>query len=155
METIKNFPKSEKYQLFVVGSGKLKGEISSFLQYHDAQNVKLVGPLEQDALFEFISLIDIGILLSSSDPSPKVLNEFLDFGVPCIISSDVGTARDLIKNDVNGYVIEQISTHSIELALEKIIKRNFFKDDDKFEKHMSVWSGQNWVKCFSQAMLDD
>lgn len=155
LETIQYFPKSNKYQLLVAGSGKLKTEIESYLQNNEIHNVKLLGPLQQDALFEFINQIDIGILLSSVDPSPKVLNEFLDLGVPCVISSDIGTAGDLIKNDVNGYVVDQISSYSIEGALQKIIERNFFKNDEIFKKHVSAWSGQNWADCFSQAMLDD
>jgi glycosyltransferase involved in cell wall biosynthesis len=155
LETIQYFPKSDKYQLFIAGSGKLHKEIESYLEKYRIQNVKLLGPLQQDTLFEFINQIDVGILLSSVDPSPKVLNEFLDLGVPCIISGDVGTAHELIKDDISGYVVDQLSAHSIRKALEKIIEKDFFKNDDIFKNHISAWSGKNWADCFSKAMLND
>lgn len=152
LETVRYFPRSQKYQLLIAGSGKLAAEIEYFLKKYKKNNVRLLGPLQQDALYEFINQIDVGILLSSVDPSPKVLNEFLDLGVPCIISGDIGTAHDLIKDNISGYVIDHFSERSILTALEKIEEKKFFKNDGILELHAKKWSGTQWAECFYKEM---
>jgi DNA-binding NarL/FixJ family response regulator len=37
----------------------------------------------------------------------------MNFGLPCIVSDNIGTAKDLIKNGINGYILNDTSKHKV------------------------------------------
>ena len=66
---------------------------------------------------------DIFCLLSNFDASPKILNEVMNFEIPIIVSKNIGTAGDLIKNNFNGYLVENKKQFVISL-LKLLNKKN-------------------------------
>jgi glycosyltransferase involved in cell wall biosynthesis len=61
--------------------------------------------MNQSTISKFYVAADVGVVISREDPSPKSMNEMLNFELPVIVTNVVGTASDLVKPDVNGFII--------------------------------------------------
>jgi len=91
--------------LVVVGDGPLKDELEAFAGEH-AIDLHVVGFVNQSVIGKYYSLGDVFMLVSEQDPSPKALNEALNFCVVPIVSNGVGTAMDLVDEGISGYVVD-------------------------------------------------
>ena len=100
LNIIPNF-QNQKIKFLVVGDGNYKKDINSFKKIY-RNKIILSGFVDIKKISEYYSICDLFILLSTYDPSPKTLNEALNFGIPCIVSRQIGTSKDLIKNGING-----------------------------------------------------
>lgn len=65
-------------------------------------NYLFTGFVDFDELYCYFAISDIVCILSEHDPSPKALNEALNFGLIPIVSNAVGTSKDLVQG--NGYI---------------------------------------------------
>ena len=89
----------------MIGDGP---ELTKLQDFAISQEIKVVsvGHINQSEISELYSISDVSVILSEYDPSPKALNEAMNFGLPVIATSAVGTVPDLVINSVNGFVIE-------------------------------------------------
>jgi glycosyltransferase involved in cell wall biosynthesis len=55
---------------------------------------------------KFYSMADMAVCISDYDPSPKALNEALNFELPVVVTKIVGTSSDLVFDGWNGYIID-------------------------------------------------
>ena len=51
------------------------------------------------------SIANVAVVISEYDPSPKAMNEAMNFSLPIIVTNEVGTSSDLVKDGENGYII--------------------------------------------------
>ena len=72
------------------------------------KNIKavFVGFKNQSEISKYYSIADLDIVISAYDPSPKAMNEAMNFELPIIVTNIVGTAYDLVKDGKNGYIIK-------------------------------------------------
>lgn len=135
LEALKGLNKANSINEFhFVGDGPHRKEfekIANTLQL----NIFFHGFLAKDAIRNIYSISDFIILPSKSEGFPKVIGEAMNFG--CIpIVSDVSCVSQYIKNGVNGFLINPITSDEVlinisrALDLEKkekveIIKNNF------------------------------
>ena len=78
----------------------------------------------KDKLFDLYKCADLTMILSRGDVWGLVVNESLANGVP-VISSDLCLAgRELIKNGINGYVVELDNLDNICAKVKEIIEKN-------------------------------
>ena len=54
---------------------------------------------------DFLSAADIYLQVSDYDPSPKSLNEAMNFELPIIATRMIGTCQDLVKENINGFQV--------------------------------------------------
>lgn len=90
--------------LVFVGDGPLKAELVQYVREHGLRRVIFLGFKNQSEIAPFYAMADIFVLSSNHDPSPKVLNEAMNFSLPVISTNRVGTATDLVKPGENGFV---------------------------------------------------
>jgi glycosyltransferase involved in cell wall biosynthesis len=108
----------------IVGSGLLQAKLEKKIRCHNlSSKVILTGFLSYPELADVFFETHALILPSVSDPSPKIINEVMNFGKPVIVSENVGTAGDLVRHGENGYIVHQ---HKILLMLWKIFCRMRF-----------------------------
>ena len=88
-----------------VGDGPEK---TSMQQAVDVAGIRSVftGFKNQSEISEYYLIADVDIVISSYDPSPKALNEAMNFRLPIMVTDVVGTAEDLVTPGVNGYVVK-------------------------------------------------
>lgn len=123
-----------------VGDG-LEKEI--MLQITEKHNLRVIfcGFKNQSEISAYYSAANCAAIISEYDPSPKVLNEVMNFSLPVITTEIVGTAKDLVQDGENGFIIKV--GDAVSLA-EKI---NFlFKNKDKcvFMGNNSFRKVANW-----------
>lgn len=89
------------------------------------------------------SAMDVFILPSRSEGLPRVVIEAMGHKIP-VIATDVGGTKEIIKNNINGFIIEKDNVEDLECALSSILK-----DEDK--RHQFGIKGEEFVrKSFSE-----
>lgn len=92
----------QQLTFLIIGDGPQRDAILEFAKRHDVHVVHL-GFVNQSQISLYYTIADIFCLLSEYDPSPKALNEAMNFSLVPIVSDTVGTSRDLIKSGETGF----------------------------------------------------
>ncbi len=87
-----------------VGNGPQRAALEAFATANRV-DARFVGFVGQKELGRYYSIADVFAVISDYDPSPKSLNEAMNFGLAAIATDAVGTSKDLIREGVNGYVV--------------------------------------------------
>lgn len=126
LAAVKNINRKNLTILFV-GDGPEKKKMEEFSIKNDI-NAVFIGFVNQDTISKYYSVADVNIVVSDYDPSPKAMNEAMNFKLPIITTNVVGTAHDLVEEGVNGFIIDvgdtyQLSKHiSILLENRSLVK---------------------------------
>ena len=80
-------------------------------------NAIFTGFVNQTKISKYYSISDLDVVISDYDPSPKAMNEAMNFRLPIIVTDIVGTANDLIKDGENGFVVK---VGDVDLISERI-----------------------------------
>ncbi|MDB4056843.1 glycosyltransferase family 4 protein [Candidatus Thioglobus sp.] len=91
--------------ILFVGDGLERFKMEEFSYKHNIK-AKFVGFQNQTALARFYTIADLNVVISDYDPSPKALNEAMNFELPVIVTNVVGTAYDLVENNKNGFIVK-------------------------------------------------
>ena len=119
--------KNKNIKILIVGNGNYKKDIETYKKIY-RNNIIISGFVDIKKISEYYSISDLFVLLSTYDPSPKTLNEALNFGLPCIVSKQIGTSEDLIKNGVNGFVINNFNKYKVCNYVKRIFLYDGFKN---------------------------
>lgn len=96
---------TNKVTLLVIGDGPERGPLEDQARRLGVSTY-FVGFVGQVKVAKLLALSDVFSLLSFYDASPKALNEAMNFPLAMVASTGVGTARDLVRPGVNGYLFE-------------------------------------------------
>jgi len=118
--------------LVVVGDGPLRNSMEEQANKKYAGKVIFAGFKNLSQTPEYYAASDIFVLPSEYDPTPKVVNEAMNFSLPVIVSTGVGTANDLVQHDVNGFVfnkgdVETLGTYLLKLMADTKLRRSMGK----------------------------
>ncbi|EJG1788567.1 glycosyl transferases group 1 family protein [Vibrio parahaemolyticus VP250] len=108
--------KESQHELTIIGSGDELSELQSIA----SDNVKFKGYIDNKKLVEEYPQYDLFILPSKSEPWGLVIDEALWFGLPVLVSSNVGCNEDLVIGPCSGEVFMIDDVKSFFSALEKI-----------------------------------
>ncbi|AKO97734.1 Glycosyltransferase [Marinovum algicola DG 898] len=81
------------------------------------------GFVNQSEIAQYYTAADIFAILSDYDPSPKALNEAMNFRLPVIVTEPVGTAYDLVDQCRNGFRVPVGAVSQISEAVRRISAR--------------------------------
>ncbi|HFD8685429.1 TPA: glycosyltransferase family 4 protein [Clostridium perfringens] len=115
----------ENVKLIICGDGEYKKKCEQLVLKDNIENVFFLGKIPTKFRATFFSQIDI-FTLPSIEINGQVeawgltVNEVMSFGKPIVISNAVGSYRDLVVNEKNGYVVEQKDSFDLYLALKKL-----------------------------------
>jgi glycosyltransferase involved in cell wall biosynthesis len=112
---IKVFNDLEEYSLSIIGTG----EEEHYLKSISNKNIIFVGAVENKDIKNYFFQNDIFILPSISEPWGLVVEEALYFGLPVIVSQNCGSS-ELIKNNINGYMINPRNVEDIKNIILQI-----------------------------------
>ncbi|WP_018256169.1 glycosyltransferase family 4 protein [Halomicrobium katesii] len=119
LEAFSRLPSSVDASLVFVGDGPNREALEAFCYREDVDDVRFAGFRGQTELPAFYELGDLFVLPSSYDPSPKVLNEAMNFELPIMASEGVGSAYDLVQD--NGRLFEIGAVDEISEGLEHLL----------------------------------
>lgn len=93
---------ASRQEVVVVGDGPLRSRLEQ--RVSDRDHVTFTGTLPGEELVKWYQMADVLVLPSAWDPSPKVLNEAMNFENTCIVSDRVGSAHDLVRDGESGFL---------------------------------------------------
>lgn len=102
----------------IMGDGPLREEALSFGEEHGIRICHL-GFVNQSKIGRYYTVADVFILLSEYDPSPKALNEAMNFDLVPIVSDRIGTSADLVQDGSTGFLVRlgDVETVAARIAL--------------------------------------
>ena len=108
-------------EFWVVGNGPEKEYIRKYALDKEI-DVKFFGFCSQKKVAELMGKSHFFIIMSEYDASPKALNEAAAIGLPLIVSKNVGTSYDIVKENENGLIINDINQNSLSLIYLFVFK---------------------------------
>ncbi len=110
-----------RVRLLVVGDGTLRNELQSLADQVAPQRVHFLGFKQQCEMGELFAASDMLVLPSAfGETWGLVVNEAMQFGLPCIVSDRVGCGLDLIHNDKTGRVFCSGNIADLCYAIERV-----------------------------------
>ena len=147
--------KSPSAYLLYIGEGEEKQAIKNKIkEYGLEDNVKLLGFKNQSELPLYFTMCDVFVLPSNKEPYGLIVNEVLNCAKPIITTTEVGSAKDLIVHNENGFIYEPEDIESLSKYLKKFI------DDDTLSETMgqkslekiNTWSYKENVEGIYKAL---
>jgi glycosyltransferase involved in cell wall biosynthesis len=115
--------KLENTYLVYVGTGEEEERLKSYTKKNGlTELVKFLGFKNQDILPLYYQMADIYVLPSNKEPFGMVVPEILNLAKPVITTTEVGSARDLIVDGENGYVIEPNDIDTLSSRILKLLE---------------------------------
>lgn len=144
---------ADRANLVLMGDGAEREKVEKFVRDKKLPNVYFVGFKNQSEISSFHAIADIFVLPSEYDPSPKVVNEAMNFGVPIITTDKVGTVPDLIQNNRNALIYPVGDVKVLSECMGKLVDNRELRERFGAEslKIVNEWSierdAQGWVEA--------
>jgi glycosyltransferase involved in cell wall biosynthesis len=140
---IRIFNKLDGYRLTIIGEGEDKKLLKDIAK----KNIVFEGAIQNKFLHKYYLSNDVLILPSLKETWGLVVEEALFFGMPVIVSKNCGSS-ELIKNNVNGFLIDPGNIQNIRSNIKKINNQKYssllngvmrLSIDQKDKKQVSVY----------------
>lgn len=124
----------------LVGEGPERRNIEGFCSREGVKNTVLTGFVNQSKIPEYYAASDVIAVTSQYDPHPLVVSEGAAFGLPVIVSDQVGCigVNDTARPDVNSLVYTCGDREKLRGAIERLYKdRTFYQNMSRASLHIS------------------
>ena len=109
------------YLLFI-GDGEEKERLKNSIDKLGwNSHIKILGFKNQTELPLYFRMCDIFVLPSQNEPFGLIVNEVMNSAKPVVVTDEVGCAKDIVKDGVNGYVIKVGDIDDLTCKLKKLI----------------------------------
>lgn len=115
--------KEKDWKLYIIGDGKEYHNLNSLIEELELKDkVILTGYKNKEEIEKYMLESSLFLMASISEGLPMVLLEAMSYGLPCIAyHTDSGT-DDIIKDNKNGYIINNRNEKEYINKIEKVIK---------------------------------
>lgn len=127
LEAYARLPAPRPYLLFV-GDGELREPLEHRVAGQGLGDVRFLGFRNQSELPAFYALADIFVLPSVNETWGLVVNEAMNAGCAIVVSDQVGSGADLVRNGDNGFVVPPRCIDALTQALEAVLKDGRYRD---------------------------
>lgn len=110
--------------LILIGGGELKNDYLSLINKLGIKNVKIYDFLEKEKLNKMYYISDLFVHPSETETWGLVINEAMAKGCPCIATKHCVAGAELIKNGINGYLIDAGDINSLSLKIAEIVEND-------------------------------
>ncbi len=140
--------------LVIVGDGEERFKLEASTREAGLEDVRFAGFRNQTELPSFFALCDVFVLPSRHEPWGLITNEVMASGRPLVLSSDVGAARDLVTDGVEGFVYPFGDVEALTVALGKVLssKETSQKMGDAAAKRVTDWDFEADVRGLRAAL---
>ena len=139
----------ERYKLVIIGDGILKNTLAEKIEKHNlSSNVKLIGFVQLDKLYNYTIAADVGINLleannlSKKMASPNKLFQYIQAEIPSINSKTIENIKIIEKNDI-GWLVDNklisLEKRIISITEYEILKK---KEICRLAKKEYIWENQ-------------
>ena len=149
---LNNYSGDKKIKFIIAGSGKEENKIKKAVEESGMNNYfEFTGWITGDEKIKLLKKSQLFVLPSYNEGLPISILEAISYGLP-VISTNVGSINEAIKNDINGYMLNpgdiiglvekieelvdnydkwyKLSRNSKRIALEEFDLKKYFKQMD-------------------------
>lgn len=119
IQLLKSFLNTDKI-LLLIGSGVQKPLYENFIKQNQMNNVIILDYKDAFELIPYYRASDCFITLSKEDIYGHTLNEAMSQGLPAISSNRAISTWHLLKNGINGYIVDIKKQETIDYAISNI-----------------------------------
>ncbi len=127
--------KNNKIKLLIVGKGDLEKEYEEYIQNnHIAEKVQLLGYRKD--INKLLQISDVLLSCSKREGLPVNIIEAMVANIP-VITTNCRGSKDLIQNEINGYIIDIDNIEQLIDRIQKIYNKNLKFEQlelDKYDK---------------------
>jgi glycosyltransferase involved in cell wall biosynthesis len=160
LQSFEEVSKRHRAALLFVGDGTLCRDLKAYTEEKRLPNVHFAGFHNQTALPRFFCAADIFVLPSVVEPWGLVVNEAMCFGLPVIVSDQVGAGGDLVRDGENGFIYpagqKLVLADKIESLLSNGTRR--LRMGEMSRKMILTWSYQEdidgIIRCLKNVALE-
>lgn len=110
--------------LTIAGAGQDSLMLQNICRKEGLENVHFLGEVPAAKMSEVYAMADVLISIAIMDQWPQVVNEAMACGVPVIVSNTSGIDSGVVRNGINGFVVEPtdagaIARHLLEMAVDR------------------------------------
>ncbi|MEM4406493.1 MAG: glycosyltransferase [Candidatus Methanomethylicaceae archaeon] len=102
-----------EYTILIAGEGPKRGEIASWLANRGHLDIRLLGYQEEERMLELYALSDLLLLPSIYEPYGLVCVEALWAGLPLLVSKEVGSLPEVLKDGENGWSFDPGNSNEV------------------------------------------
>ena len=107
----------------MVGDGELRECLRAFAREHSIPLV-MPGFIDAKDIGDFYTISDIFINTSLYDPSPKTVNEAMNYCLPLLLSNKIGTIFELLEKGQNGESFTPTNEYDLVDKIKAILKNS-------------------------------
>ncbi|MEW5595558.1 glycosyltransferase family 4 protein [Peribacillus frigoritolerans] len=125
LNACKNLPKN--YGIYIVG-GVPTQEFLTIKEEMNLTNVHFINFKSKKELEEYYMASDLFVLPTREDVWGLVINEAMSYGLPIITTNKCVAGLELIKNEVNGYIVPVNDIETLEKRINEILENELMAD---------------------------
>ncbi len=136
IKAVKNLNIKQDWQLIIVGSGPEELNLKKIAS--DNNKIKFLGNLDNKQVLEYMSQAHLLVLLSEYEGLSHVILEALSQKLP-VLALNVGGNPELIKNNVNGFLLNNLDVKEVKSKIELVLNTNNLNPElagDFYEQNM-------------------
>ena len=114
--------KQPNWGLLLLGDGILKQNLEAQMTTEKIDNIYFLGGKPWQEVPKYLTLADVLVLPSKSEPWGLVVNEAMICGLPVVVSDRCGSAIDLVKEDETGFSFQFDDEKQLVAIFSKIMK---------------------------------
>lgn len=111
------------WQLYIIGDGNLRKEYLEKIEKLRLEKYVKILPPRQD-VENYYKEASFFLLTSKSEGFGMVILEAMSFGIPCVSYDCPAGPRDMIRNNVDGFLVEMDNFQELEKSTLKMIRDN-------------------------------
>jgi glycosyltransferase involved in cell wall biosynthesis len=139
---------NQEWGLILLGDGILKNELALQVAENQIDNVYFLGGKNWQEVPKYLTMADVLILPSKSEPWGLVVNEAMICGLPVVVADKCGCAIDLVENGINGFTFpfddeQKLTEIMFKFVLESVDYNALSKNAEKKIKQFSVENAAN------------
>lgn len=139
---------NKSFHLYIAGYGYEENNLREYIYKNNINKyVTFLGNVTADKLVSYYNACDLICLPSFSEGFPTVIVEALSCGTP-VVASHVGGIPDIIKNSINGFLIDPNSVDSLTSAIKMCTSINW--DREKLRDSISYLSTKVQLEKYSE-----
>lgn len=129
---------SRSYNLVIIGEGELENKYIEKIKENNLENIQIFGFKSKKELFEIYSVSDLLVHPSKYDVWGLVINEAMANGLPVIASNKTVAANELIKNGINGFVVDPNNSKEYVDKISKVLSDTTLRENIFFQNTLLI-----------------
>ena len=135
--------KSSNVALAFVGDGEQKESLMDYTAQHNLHSVYFFGFQDRHEIPKYHAMADLLVLPSVRETWGIVVNEAMCFGLPVIVSEQVGAGTDLVRHEHNGFRFKEGDVQSLTRYIDQFIKLPSEEKELMSKRSSNII--QNWI----------